>query len=736
VFEQIVLVTAVLLGVTFVRLARRLEAGQRGYTMLVAAVLTLSVAALARGSRFLGVVAVALAVLTVIVPWILEHLARWCFARGRLGVAVRLAGLRTVLMPGAGLSRQQEILQGLALLERDGVDRALDHFRGLADDTEDDGELALINEQIVSMLFYGHRWDEGIAHYESRFHPSYAAMRPALALGLLRAYGESGRIDSAAGLLRALEEGPVGSDPRALGVMSQARLTFLAYAGAAAPVVSALTDERLRLLGLSEASGALFRGIALVRAGSVHQAKLELRRVEDLASLADRRVLDASRSAMAQVEETNAVELEPELRGYVEMVAQRLETFLRAAPRLRRPGSLVVTPLLLVGLLAGYVAVVLLGRGGIGLVQAGAFTPELWAAGSWGRAVLGAFVQADPIGLLINVYAVWLAAPLVERVYGMGRLVLIALGGAILGLVAAAGLEHEPAAVLGGAHLLATAVTVAALWTLLPIRTPGLRPRARRGMTIPLVLVLGAQLAALHRGLLSMDVPAVGLLVAAALAIACVGLLPLRGAVARGAAWLALPLVLTVPIAVFKVAREDVVAYAVAHRSKTITHRGVTLRVPEAFSLTTGDPSAHTPMAVLEGIVDTIALRRGQLVQFVVSPTAERCGRPSCPESDAASQLPALFVAEPSLRHGLDPRVEDAPPAGLLRAFEEAGGDPTQLRSFALRMGGRTVGRVVEREVGHGGAARVVSLLFAPESGVEHAPTLAATLLAGAASAL
>ena len=732
-FEQIVVVTAVIVGIDFVRLARKVDGGQRGYMLLVGALLGVCVLALVRGSVFLGVVAVALTIVAVVVPWLLETIARWSFGRGRLALAVRMAGLRALLMPGAGLSRQQEILQGLALLERDGVDRALAHFRELVDDTEDDAELAIINEQIVSMLFYGHRWDEGIAHYETRFHPRYAALRPALALGLLRAYGESGRLETAAGLLRALEEGPLGSDPRALGLVSQARLTFLAYAGAAAPVASALTAERRRLLGLSEASSALFRGIALARAGAPSRARTELQRALELASAGERRVLAASRSAIAELDETGTVELEAELEGYVDLVAQRLETFLRAAPRIRRAGALVATPLLLAMLCIGHVAVLALEGGGVGMLQLGAFTPELWAAGSWGRAFTGVFVQADAIAMLLNVYGVWLAAPLLERVYGTGRLVIVALGGAVLGLIVAARLEVEPSVVLAGGNLLATGVIVAALWTLLPTRTPGLRPRTRRSVAVPLLMILGAQLISMHRGLLAMDVAPVGLLAAGVFAIACVGILPARGGLARVVGWLGLPLVLLVGVAAFKVAREDVEAYALAHRSQSITHRGVVFSVPRSVSLTDADPDARTPIAVLEGLVDTVALRTGQLVQLVVSPLPDRCPASSCPEGGEA--VPGLFIAEPSLRHHLDARLEETAPPELAGAYEQAGGDPSDLRTFGLRMGGRTVARVVERTVGAGSGARVVSLVCAPAGGTEHAPRLLATLLADAASA-
>src|SRR5690606_23738740 len=263
--------------------------------------LCLALVAMVQHSRYLAVVAIGIASVAVVFPWALEAAARSAFSRGRLSLAVWFAGVRALLMPGAGLGRQQEILRGLALLERAGVDRALDHFRHLVERTEDGGELAIINEQIVAMLFYGQRWDEGIAHYEARFHPRYAAMRPALALGLLRAYGESGRMRTAAGLLRALEEGPIGTDPRAGGLVSQARLTFLAYAGAAPVVADARAEARRRALGLSAASGALVRGIALARAGAVEAAPAERRRVASRAGAADDRVVDASRSAMARV---------------------------------------------------------------------------------------------------------------------------------------------------------------------------------------------------------------------------------------------------------------------------------------------------------------------------------------------------------------------------------------------------------------------------------------------------
>ena len=453
-FEELILLTAVMLGITFVRLARRLESEQRGYMLLVALVLGLALGALAEESRFLGVVSISLGVLLVVVPWLLESLARGLFSWGKLRLAVALAGLRATLMPGAGLGRQQEILRGLALLEREGVDRALEHFRGLAEGTEDEAELALINEQIVSMLLYGQRWDESITHYESRFHPGYAAVRPALALGLLRAYGESGRLQRAAGLLRALEEGPIGNDPRAVGLVSQARLTFLAYTGAASTVAEALTEDGRRVLGLSAASGALYKGIAHLRAGQPEPARAELERVQALARRSDDRAVEAAAQAMARVqgfgEAAEPVELAPELSRYAQLVAERLERFIQAAPSLRRPGGRVATPVLVLGAIGGYLAILGLDRGAAGLLLAGGANAELLRAGGlqWARLLTGLWVQADPLATLLSVYALWLAAPLFERVFGTGRLVVTALGGGMVGLLTAAAFSTEPLVVI------------------------------------------------------------------------------------------------------------------------------------------------------------------------------------------------------------------------------------------------------------------------------------------------
>jgi membrane associated rhomboid family serine protease len=720
VLGQLVLLLAIVVGVAFAGQLRRGDPSQRGYLLLLAGVSLVAVVAALRADRFWSIVAVSLSLLVVVVPWVLDLMVRACFGRERLAWAVWLSGLRALLMPGAGLQRQQAILQGLAVLERRGVDRALAYFRSLAHETEDDVELRVIHEQIVSMLLFGQRWSEGIAHYEAQFPPGYAAQRPPLALGLLRAYGESGKLGRAAGLLRAIEE-LLGRDPRAAGVVSQARLTFLAYAGETDPVASALTEERRRRLGLSAASGALFRGIALARAGHPRAAEVELRRVEDLAGARDERVVHASRQAIAHAPDP-AVPLPPELHHYAERVADRLEGFLAAAPVVRRTGSLVVTPALLLLLGLGYVAVLLLDAGGPGLLRLGAATPELVRAGAWGRLITGLVIQSEPLALLLSVYGVWLAGPLCERLYGRGRTLVVSLGAGMAGLGAAVALSPEPTTVLAGGALLTTGVVTGALWVLLSSRIQ-LPRRTRRLLALPLVLLLLALVVTIPKSGTGLDVSAVGMVVAAVVGMVGMGIAPPQGAVAAMLRGVAGVLGLALPVAVVLVAREDPQAFTLEHR-RVVAAQGVRLRVPERFVVVEAErePAAE-PWPLYPGLHDVLAQRAGDRVQLLITPTGD------------AEASNALWRVDPGLAHAL---VEVPAPAPA--AWEEAWRNATAasaapgqpevvLRSTVLRRNGQDVGVVIERAL-EGGVS--VVLVASPPAALAHDAALYAAVLADA----
>lgn len=712
------MLTAVVVGVRFTALVRRRDPGQRGFAMLVGGVLFLTLVSLLQADRFLGVASIALVTIVVVIPRALDLAVRACFSRERLAWAVGLARVRTMLMPGAGLGRQQEILEGLSLLERKGVDGAIAHFRALLQRTEDEDELCLLHEQIVSMLLYGQRWSEGIAHYEARFAPSYAAQRPPLALGLLRAYGESGKLDDAATLLRSIER-RLGPIPRAAGVVSQARLTFLAYVGEAKPVHAALTEPRRRRLGLSAASVALFQGIALSRAGQPDAASAELRRVADVARSRDERVVLASRKAIAALP-GDAVELEPELHHYADAVADRLETFFAATPATRRTGPLRVTPLLITMLVAAYLARVALDGGGLGLLAAGAATPALVMGGSFLRLLSGLSLAVDGFSALLAAYGVWLAGPLVERVLGRGRLIVASLGAGAVGLAVACVSASDPYLVLDGSGLLTTGVATAALFIVGSSRTD-LPRRTRWVLALPLLLLLVAMALSITRSAGIVFAPA-GMLAAAAIGGLSVVVAPPRGALAKVLRWSSVPIVVLFAASVVWVAVEDP-RTALREHGQSRHAAGVQFDAPGMFGVVhevEDDRRGLWPL--VPGLVDNLAQQAGDRVQVVVTTVAA--------DDDSRS---ALLRIEPDLAHDLVEVSGEAPVAWRQAYNAVEGRDAARdLRVTTLRRNGDDIGLVVERALGDASGAPTIVLIAAPPAALEHAPELYAEILGGA----
>ena len=715
-FDEFLLLTTALVGMAFLRSSRRTEARPRGHVWVLAGILGLTLVAVAEGSRFVGVIAMAMSVLVVVLPWCLELAARVLFGRGMLRLAVWAAGLRAMLMLGAGLGRQQQILRGLAVLERQGVDAAIGYFRGLANDTEDGGELTLINEQIVSMLLYGQRWDEGIRHYESRFHPGHAALRPALVLGLMRAYGEVGSLDRAAALLQALERGPVGNDPRAVGLVSQARLTFLVYAGESGTVNDALAKPGRRQLGLSEASGALFRGLVARQAGDAGKARTELEQVASLAGRRDDRVVESARRAIGELGAPPAV-LEPvsvteELVPYVESVAARLVAFIRVAPAVKRSGTLVATPALMVALGLGYFAMRWLDQGGLALLRIGATFPEAVRSGGLWSLLSGFWVHGDPLGLLLDLYTIWFAAPLVERMAGTGRVVTIAVLGSVVGLVVSVVLGPQFGIILGGGGPAACALLGAAVALLFKPGDGGVRQEARRRLMVPLIMVAVAQGVSAIPGFLAVEATWHGLL-AATLVGSGLGLLPTER-------WsdsvVAIVLLGLSAVGLVRSAATDPVEQVERFASwRTHTVGPVELLAPNTFEFVEERQEVPgLPLPVQVGTLDSLALRAGEMVQFAVV----------VPEHGADLDAPGLLLLDP----GLDAELTLVP-ADLPEPFLAEGLDG-QAQAHRVRRNGVELGWTITRRLGaEPEDPRIV--LFAASGPLERQGRVYARALAG-----
>jgi membrane associated rhomboid family serine protease len=745
-FDHSLLLAAVVCASTLVRLLRRNDGIGRGYALLVGGELLLAVLAIG-GNHFLGMVTLCLVVMTVVLPWLLEHGSRWAFARGHLIWVGRMSSLRASLMPGSGLARQMPIIEGLALLERKGVDAALARFRRLADEAEEPAELATIHEQIVSMLFLGQRWDEGIAHYERRFQAGYAAVRPSLALGLLRAYGEAGRLETAAKLLRELEDGPVGADPSRLELLGQARLTFLAYAGAIEPIDEFVERRHFVELGLSPATAELFKGIAHARAGEPRVAVETLSKVESLAGPRDRRVLEAARSVLERVglalnvnagtegatSEPGTRELGPELRSYVELVAFRLRAVALAMPPLRRYERPLASYAVIVLLSTVYGMHMLRGGGGIGLLELGALSrdlaPDLATGGVWSRVFTSVWLHGDIVGLLFDAYAIWLAGQLVERMLGPARMLLITVGAALAGVTASvlalgplthAGLDELAVLAPTGGNLMAVGSVSAALWLLTPKRTPALASRPRRNLIVTLALLLLANLITTWPTIVGVGVAPVALFTTIVVASLVVLVFPRE---LSRAAELVLMLVLGVmlaanAVAAVRVVAEDPQTYLVDHRVQRCEVDGVVVHTPSDLVPMWLDRDVPFELPIFDGLLDTLELRDGSLVQLAV-----------VRGSAASSESLAVF----GLAEGLEREFSVTAAGPLPEPFAEliAADAQGHWRTADLWRNGERVARVIERrlDVPAGREAATISLIAAPPEAMAHAPAIHAAIL-------
>ncbi|MEZ4429180.1 MAG: rhomboid family intramembrane serine protease, partial [Nannocystaceae bacterium] len=500
-------------------------------------------------------------------------------------------------------------------------------------------------------------------------------------------------------------------------LLGQARLTFLAYAGAAAYVDEAVGGEHRESLGISRASGALFRGIALARAGDRERAVNELQRVRALAEPSEDRVVKAARAALANLEDA-CVELAPELGRYAHAVGERLRGFLATQRLPRRRGPVFVTHLLVAALLAGYVAAQIAGGGGAALLRMGALTPELLAAGSWGRLFTAPFVQVDLIGLLLDVYSVWLGGHVLERIPGRARAALVAIWGAAAGVYAGSLAADSPAEIVAGGSVAAVAVITAALWVLVPARTPGLAAKARRSLAFTLGLLLAAQLLECVPGEHGPGLSPLAVVGAAVVGTILGGLVPLALPRVLQAllASLAFASAAVVGVATFKVAREDVEVFLLAHRDRALEQDGVAFQTPWSFTATAAGDGLDGGLPLYAGLVDSEALRAGSQLQYVVAPKG-------------AAAEPAIFALDPSLRLEAGVRVDDELPPRVAEILSAA---PGSWSSALIQRNGELIARVIERTLPDG--PRVL-LISAPPDAFEVTAELHARILADAAAA-
>jgi membrane associated rhomboid family serine protease len=308
-------------------------------------------------------------------------------------------------------------------------------------------EVTTILVERATVLFLAGRFRECIEATE-KLPGNWPSDHPVLAAYLVRAHAELGELAEAAAVLRVLEEGVAAGDPGALGLLTQARLTLLAFAGRQADV------DRLLAGGARQLVSARARTF-------LHET------ARDRAT----------------------VELAPALPPILDGVARR--TAEAAVPIIRPRQPTRVTLALVIANIVIAVLVTHLSRdpSGARLIRWGALFRPAVQSGEWWRALSAMFLHGPPEHLALNMYALFMLGRFCEEVFGPARYFVTYVVAGLCGAIGSTLNTHQMGLSVGASG--AIMGLLGALIVVLILRR-GTWPERWRRMLLWNLLILGA----------------------------------------------------------------------------------------------------------------------------------------------------------------------------------------------------------------------------------------------------
>src|SRR5688572_28465114 len=267
---------------------RRMGPGQRMYGWMLIVDLALAIVALAsRRSEgpnptadLVGTIAIGGAVCLVFVPPVLRSLARRALVGDHLDLARWLVNIRDHLQPGMGARQESELISTIIEVRSGQVDAAIERLRERRDRIAEPAARRPVDERIIMTYLYARRWEDAIAWLEGNLEPGAAS--PQLAVELVRAYCELGRLDEAALLVERIERVQSAiEEPVWALLVSRARLVFLAFVGRTAAVEAILAPSG-PLGTMPEAARYFWFGLARLKAGDRTGARTSLEKAAQL----------------------------------------------------------------------------------------------------------------------------------------------------------------------------------------------------------------------------------------------------------------------------------------------------------------------------------------------------------------------------------------------------------------------------------------------------------------------
>jgi hypothetical protein len=259
--------------------ARRSLRAQAGYAILLAANLALSAGLLVTSNvdSPLAFVSIGAFVFMVLLPPIVDRAAHRAVTAERMKLALTLSAIRELLQPGAEARQLRRALNRLARVRGGEADEVIAELSEKIGSAEGPARLGL-QMQKLSVILYARRWSQAIEYFEDNLPFEITAFNPTLAAGLIRAYGETGRLDRMAHVSASLEDSPGVSQVAASEPLAQARMIFLAFCGRHDALLRLLEERSGFAQSVEPEMREVWIGIAFKMDGRKKEARAHLER--------------------------------------------------------------------------------------------------------------------------------------------------------------------------------------------------------------------------------------------------------------------------------------------------------------------------------------------------------------------------------------------------------------------------------------------------------------------------
>lgn len=372
-------------------------------------------------------------------------LARRMVAAERMALATRLLDLAELLAPGSGVAEEKAVVRAMIEIREGRVEQTVEALTAARDRAPGADARLAIDERIAMLYLTAYRWRDAIAHAEAHLFGAPPAtggddmpgsLRRALGIAvpvwvdLLGAYGRTGDLDRAAGMLAQLEDVCAGRD-EAAPWLHRGRLMFLALAGRPDAVRALVAPSAAR--HMSRAARGYWLGIAHERRGDSATAAAIYERARARSRGRPRALIE---QALAELAGARAVELSPVAREVVERVeAAPLPPRIRIARPARARATFALAAILVA--VSATTAIAVGDTPDIGvLLRTGALVHGVVASGEWWRLISSVFVHIGVLHLALNVLGLLVLGTIAEDMFGRARMVAIFGGAGIAGAMA------------------------------------------------------------------------------------------------------------------------------------------------------------------------------------------------------------------------------------------------------------------------------------------------------------